>query len=53
LLSQIALFVHGLVDMTTWGIARPVSMFWVLWGMVMAVWNVYGSVPKSKEGVLE
>jgi putative inorganic carbon (HCO3(-)) transporter len=41
LASQVALIVQGLLDAVTWGMVRTAVIPWALWGLTMAVLNVY------------
>jgi putative inorganic carbon (HCO3(-)) transporter len=40
--SQIALVSHGMLDAVTWGMVKPAPLVWVLWGLTVAGWYVYG-----------
>ena len=42
--SQMALFIHGLVDAATWG-TRPSVVVWGLWGLALAGWVVVNRNP--------
>jgi putative inorganic carbon (HCO3(-)) transporter len=40
---QAALFTHGILDAVTWGMVRPASLVWDLWGVMVAAWFFAGS----------
>jgi putative inorganic carbon (HCO3(-)) transporter len=42
LCGQLALVSHGMLDAVTWGMVKPAPLVWVLWGLTMASWYVYG-----------
>jgi putative inorganic carbon (hco3(-)) transporter len=42
LCSQMALVSHGMLDAVTWGMVKPAPLVWVLWGLIVASWYVYG-----------
>jgi len=45
LCSQIALLSYGMLDAVTWGMVKPAPLVWVMWGLAVAGWYVYGRKP--------
>ena len=48
-LSQIALFIHGMVDAVTWGVIRLTPIVWMVWGLVVASYFVINKDNMSKK----
>ncbi len=41
LASQLGMMTQGLMDAVVWGMVRPAPLVWLVWGVIIATWNIF------------